>query len=467
LFCPDEATRLFDSLTTRLGDVFDRLRKRGALSEADVTAALREVRVALLEADVALPVVKDFVNAVKDKAIGQDVVRSVSPGQMVIKIVHDHLVEVLGSEQVELSLAAVPPVAIMMVGLQGSGKTTTSAKIALRFKNRDKKKVLMASLDVHRPAAQEQLAILGRQTGVETLPIVVGEKPVQIAERAMRVGRLEGYDVVMLDTAGRLHIDEALMMEVAAVRDLVKPHETLLVADAMTGQDAVTVGKAFNERIGLTGIVLTRIDGDARGGAALSMRAITGKPIKLLGTGEKLDALETFHPDRIAGRILGMGDVVSLVEKAAETIDQEEAAKLAAKMEKGNFDLDDLAAQLRQLRKMGGMSGMMNMLPGMGKIKKQISEANIDDKVIKRQEAIISSMTKAERKNPKILNGSRRRRIAEGSGTSVQDVNKILKQHQDMATMMKKVQKLGKKGFMRQGLAGLLPGGGGGGPFGR
>ena len=458
---------MFDSLTTRLGDVFDRLRKRGALSEADVTAALREVRVALLEADVALPVVKDFVNAVKDKAIGQDVVRSVSPGQMVIKIVHDHLVEVLGSEQVELSLAAVPPVAIMMVGLQGSGKTTTSAKIALRFKNRDKKKVLMASLDVHRPAAQEQLAILGRQTGVDTLPIVAGEKPVQIAERAMKVGRLEGYDVVMLDTAGRLHIDEALMMEVAAVRDLVKPHETLLVADAMTGQDAVTVGKAFNERIGLTGIVLTRIDGDARGGAALSMRAITGKPIKLLGVGEKLDALETFHPDRIAGRILGMGDVVSLVEKAAETIDQEEAAKLAAKMEKGNFDLDDLAAQLRQLRKMGGMSGMLGMLPGIGKIKKQISEANIDDKVIKRQEAIISSMTKAERKNPKVLNGSRRRRIAEGSGTSVQDVNKLLKQHQDMATMMKKVQKLGKKGFMRQGLAGLMPGGGGGGPFGR
>jgi len=456
---------LFDSLTTRLGDVFDRLRKRGALSEADVTAALREVRVALLEADVALPVVKDFVNAVKDKAIGQDVVRSVSPGQMVIKIVHDHLVEVLGSDAVELSLASVPPVPVLMVGLQGSGKTTTSAKIALRFKNRDKKKVLMASLDVHRPAAQEQLAILGRQTGVDTLPIVAGEKPVQIAERAMKVGRLEGYDVVMLDTAGRLHIDEALMMEVAAVRDLVKPHETLLVADAMTGQDAVTVGRAFNERIGLTGIVLTRIDGDARGGAALSMRAVTGKPIKLLGVGEKLDALETFHPDRIAGRILGMGDVVSLVEKAAETIDQEEAAKLAAKMEKGNFDLDDLAAQLRQLRKMGGMSGMLGMLPGIGKIKKQISEANIDDRVIKRQEAIISSMTKAERKNPKVLNASRRRRIAEGSGTSVQDVNKLLKQHQDMATMMKKVQKLGKKGFMRQGLAGLMPGGGGGGPF--
>jgi signal recognition particle subunit SRP54 len=458
---------MFDSLTTRLGDVFDRLRKRGALSEADVTAALREVRVALLEADVALPVVKDFVNAVKDKAIGQDVVRSVSPGQMVIKIVHDHLVEVLGSEQVELSLASVPPVPILMVGLQGSGKTTTSAKIALRFKNRDKKKVLMASLDVHRPAAQEQLAILGRQTGVDTLPIVAGEKPLAIAERAMKVGRLQGYDVVMLDTAGRLHIDEALMMEVAAVRDLVKPHETLLVADAMTGQDAVTVGKAFNERIGLTGIVLTRIDGDARGGAALSMRAVTGKPIKLLGVGEKLDALETFHPDRIAGRILGMGDVVSLVEKAAETIDQEEAAKLAAKLEKGNFDLDDLASQLKQLRKMGGMSGMLGMLPGIGKIKKQISEANIDDKVIKRQEAIISSMTKTERKNPKVLNASRRRRIAEGSGTSVQDVNKLLKQHQDMATMMKKVQKLGKKGFMRQGLAGLMPGGGGGGPFGR
>jgi signal recognition particle subunit SRP54 len=456
---------MFESLTERLGDVFDRLRKRGALSEADVTAALREVRVALLEADVALPVVKDFINAVRDKAIGQDVIRSVTPGQMVIKIVHDHLVEMLGAEASDLSLRATPPVPILMVGLQGSGKTTTTGKIALRLKNRERKKVLMASLDVHRPAAQEQLAILGRQIQVDTLPIVAGQNPVEIAERALQTGRLQGYDVVMLDTAGRLHIDEALMLEVAAVRDLVKPHETLLVADAMTGQDAINVAKSFNERVGITGVVLTRIDGDARGGAALSIRAVTGKPIKLLGTGEKLEALETFHPDRIAGRILGMGDVVSLVEKAAETVDQQEAEKLAAKLAKGNFDLDDLAAQLKQLRKMGGMAGMMGLLPGMGKIKKQINEANIDDRMIKRQEAIISSMTKEERKNPKLMNASRRRRIASGSGTSVQDVNRLLKQHQDMADMMKKVSKMGKKGMLRQGLAGLLPGGGN--PFAR
>jgi signal recognition particle subunit SRP54 len=457
---------MFDGLTQRLGDVFDRLRKRGALSEADVTAALREVRIALLEADVALPVVKDFINAVRDQAIGQEVIRSVSPGQMVVKIVHDHLVQMLGSDMSELSLRSSPPVPILMVGLQGSGKTTTTGKIALRLKTREKKKVLMASLDVHRPAAQEQLAILGRQIDVDTLPVIAGQKPVEIAARAMQTGRLEGYDVVMLDTAGRLHIDEALMLEVAAVRDTVQPHETLLVADAMTGQDAINVAKNFNERLGITGVVLTRIDGDSRGGAALSIRAVTGKPIKLMGVGEKLDALETFHPDRIAGRILDMGDVISLVEKAAENIEQEEAEKLAKKLEKGNFDLDDLAAQLRQLRKMGGMQGMLGMLPGIGKIKKQLSEANIDDKVIKRQEAIISSMTKAERKNPKLMNGSRRRRIAVGSGTSVQDVNRLLKQHQDMATRMKQVSKMGKKGFMRQGLAGLLPGGGGN-PFGR
>ncbi len=455
---------MFDSLTERLGDVFDRLRKRGALSEADVTAAMREVRVALLEADVALPVVKDFINGVREKAVGQDVIRSVTPGQMVVKIVHDHLVEMLGSDAVEISLRATPPVPILMVGLQGSGKTTTTGKIALRLKSRDKKKVLMASLDVHRPAAQEQLAILGKQIQVDTLPIVAGQNPVEIAKRALETARLQGYDVVMLDTAGRLHIDEALMLEVAAVRDIAKPHETLLVADAMTGQDAINVAKNFNERVGITGVVLTRIDGDARGGAALSIRAVTGKPIKLLGVGEKLDALETFHPDRVAGRILGMGDVVSLVEKAAETVDKAEAEKLAAKLAKGNFDLDDLASQLQQLRKMGGMTSMLGMLPGMGKIKKQINEANLDDKVIKRQEAIISSMTKEERKNPKLMNASRRRRIAAGSGTSVQDVNRLLKQHQDMAQMMKQVSKMGKKGFMRQGLAGLM---GGGNPFGR
>ena len=450
---------MFESLTTRLGDVFDRLRKRGALSEADVTAALREVRIALLEADVALPVVKDFINAVREKAVGQDVIRSVSPGQMVVKIVHDHLVEVLGSGATDLSLQAVPPVVYLMLGLQGSGKTTTTAKIALRFKNREKRKVMMASLDVNRPAAQEQLAILGKQIEVETLPIVKGESPLTITQRALTAASLGGFDILLLDTAGRLHIDEGLMFEVAAVRDLAKPHETLLVADAMTGQDAINVATSFNDRIGVTGIVLTRIDGDARGGAALSMRAVTGKPIKLLGTGEKLDALETFHPDRIAGRILGMGDVVGLVEKAAEMVDQAEAEKLAAKLEKGNFDLDDMASQLRQLRKMGGLSGVMGMLPGIGKIKRQIDAANIDESIIKRQEAIIGSMTKSERKNPNLLNGSRRRRIAAGSGTTVPEINRLMKQYQDMSGMMKRMKKLGQKGMMRHGMSALMPGG--------
>ncbi len=453
---------MFDSLSDRLNDVFDRLRRRGALSEDDVSAALREIRVALLEADVALPVVRDFVNAIREKAIGQDVVRSVTPGQMVVKIVHDHLVEVLGGGEQPLrgdgiDLNAPPPVAIMLVGLQGSGKTTTAAKIALRLKNRERKKVLMASLDVQRPAAQEQLAQLGRQTGIATLPVVAGQLPVEITRRALQTGRTEGYDVVILDTAGRLHVNEELMLEVAAVREAATPHQTLLVADAMTGQDAVNVAKAFGERAGITGIVLTRVDGDARGGAALSMRAITGKPIVMIGTGERIEALEPFHPERIAGRILGMGDVVSLVEKAAEAADEEEAEKLARKMQKGEFDLDDLAGQLRQIRRMGGMSGMLGMLPGIGKIKKQLDQANIDETIIKRQEAIIGSMTKAERRNPKLLNGSRRRRIAAGSGTSVPDVNRLLKQYQDMAGMMKKMKKLGQKGLMRHGLSALMP----------
>ncbi|HEX6442063.1 MAG TPA: signal recognition particle protein [Stellaceae bacterium] len=452
---------MFDSLSNRLNDVFDRLRGRGALTEDDVATALREIRIALLEADVALPVVRDFVAAVREKAVGEDVVRSVTPGQMVVKIVHDHLVEVLGggvpARGDGIDLNANPPVGIMLVGLQGSGKTTTAAKIALRLKTRERKKVLMASLDVQRPAAQEQLAQLGRQIAVTTLPIVVGERPVAISRRALDTARREGYDVVMYDTAGRLHVNEELMLEVAAVREVATPHQTLLVADAMTGQDAVNVAQAFGERAGITGIVLTRIDGDARGGAALSMRAITGKPIVLLGTGEKIDALESFHPDRIAGRILGMGDVVSLVERAAETADRDEAERLAAKMQKGNFDLDDLAAQLRQLRRMGGMGGIMGMLPGIGKIKKQLDAANIDERIVKKQEAILSSMTKSERKNPKLLNGSRRRRIAVGSGTEVQDVNRLLKQYQDMAGMMKRMQKLGQKGLMRHGLSALMP----------
>jgi signal recognition particle subunit SRP54 len=450
---------MFENLSQRLGDTFDRLKKRGALSEEDVVAALREIRIALLEADVALPVVKQFIDGVRPQAVGQEVLRSITPAQMVVKIVHDHLVEMLGAGA-PLNLNAVPPVPILMLGLQGSGKTTTAAKLARLLKERERKKVLLASLDVHRPAAQEQLAVLAKQINVPALPVVAGEQPVAIAKRAMDVARREAYDAVILDTAGRLHIDDALMFEVAAVSQEVKPAESLLVSDAMTGQDAVNLAKSFSERVGITGIVLTRVDGDARGGAALSMRSVTGKPIKYLGTGEKLDALEAFRPERIANRILDMGDVVGLVEKAAETIEQEDAEKLAKKLAKGQFDLDDLAAQLRQLRKMGGMGGIIGMLPGVQKIKRQISDANLDEQLIKRQEAIIGSMTRTERRDPRLLNASRRRRIAAGSGTTVPEINRLLKQYQDMATMMKKMNKLGQKGLMRHGLGALLPGGG-------
>ncbi|MEA4836732.1 MAG: signal recognition particle protein [Rhodospirillaceae bacterium] len=464
---------MFEGLSSRLSDVFDRLKRRGALSEADVTEALREVRIALLEADVALPVVKDFIAQVKERAVGQEVVRSVTPGQMVVKIVHDVLVETLGTAE-DVALTAVPPAAVLMVGLQGSGKTTTSAKLALRLKGRERKKVLLASLDIYRPAAQQQLEILAGQADVASLPIVAGEKPVAIARRAMDVGRREGFDVVILDTAGRLHIDQLLMAEVAEIRDAVKPAETLLVVDALTGQDAVNLAREFNEKIGVTGMVLTRIDGDSRGGAALSMRAVTGRPIKFLGAGEKLDALEPFHPDRIAGRILGMGDVVSLVEKAMETVEQDEAEKLAERMARGKFDLEDMAAQFRQIKKMGDMKSMLGMLPGLGKLRQQIDKAEIDNKAIDRQEAVILSMTRAERKNPDLIKASRKRRIAAGAGVSVQDVNKLLKSYQQMADVMKKVAKTGKKGLMRHGLGGLLGGGGpgglggfGGGRFGR
>ena len=355
---------MFDSLSTKLGDVFDKLKRRGALSEEDVSAAMREIRIALLEADVALPVARDFIAKVKEAAIGQEVVRSITPGQMVVKIVNDTLVETLGPETPSLNISGNPPMPILMVGLQGSGKTTTTAKIAKRLKEQDKKKVLMASLDTRRPAAQEQLAVLGMQVGVSTLPIVPGELPVQIAQRAMMMARFEGYDVVMLDTAGRLAIDEALMVEVAAIEKATNPHETLLVADALTGQDAVNTAQAFKDRVNLTGIVLTRIDGDARGGAALSMRAVTGCPIKLLGTGEKIDDVEAFYPDRVANRILGMGDIVSLVEKAAQNVEEADAKKMAKKLEKGKFDMNDLAQQLQQLTKMGGLNSLVSMLPG-------------------------------------------------------------------------------------------------------
>ncbi|MGB8275938.1 MAG: signal recognition particle protein [Alphaproteobacteria bacterium] len=448
---------MFESLSARLGEVFDRLKRRGALSDSDVQAALREVRVALLEADVALPVVKNLLAAVMLKAVGQDVIRSVTPAQMVIKIVHDELIAQLGHSAVPLKLAANPPVVIMMVGLQGSGKTTTTAKLGLRLESKDKKKVLMASLDTRRPAAQEQLAVLGRQAGIATLPVVAGQPPLEIARRAVDAGRKEGFDIVLLDTAGRLHIDDELMDEAASIHAATQPTETLLVADAMTGQDAVNVAAKFHERLKLTGIVLTRLDGDARGGAALSMRAVTGCPVKLVGVGEKLDALEVFHPDRVAGRILGMGDVVSLVERAAETVDQEDAEKLARKMGKGGLDLDDYAKQLAQIGKMGGMSGLMGMLPGIGKIKKQLEGANIDTRIFKRQQAIIGSMTPHERRNAKVLNASRKRRIAQGSGTTVQDVNLLLKQFMEMNRMMKQVGKLGKRGLMRHGLPGLPP----------
>ncbi len=448
---------MFDSLSDRLTEIFDGLKKRGALSEDDVTAALREIRVALLEADVALPVVKDFIEAVRERALGEEVVRSVTPGQMVVKIVHDHLTEMLGPEAAEINLAATPPVAIMMIGLQGSGKTTSTAKIGIHLRDRYKKKALMASLDVRRPAAQEQLAVLGRETGIETLQVVPLQTPVQIARRAMDTARREGFDVVLLDTAGRLHIDDEMMDEAAAIRDATHPAEILLVADALTGQDAVRAAETFHARVGVTGIVLTRVDGDGRGGAALSVKAVTGCPIKLIGTGEKMDALEAFHPERIASRILGMGDVITLVEKAQETIEEEDALKLARKIQKGQFDFDDFAQQLRQVRKMGGMSGIMGMLPGVAKVKQQMAGANVDDGALGRQEAIIMSMTPKERRSPKLFNASRRRRIATGSGTSVQEVNRLLKQHQQMSKMMKKMSKLGKKGMMRGGLPGLMP----------
>ncbi len=449
---------MFEALSDKLSGVFDKLRRRGALSEADVTEALREVRLALLEADVALEVVRDFIAKVRERAVGAEVLRSVSPGQQVVKIVNDALIEALGGAgAVEINLQAVPPVAILMAGLQGSGKTTTAGKLALRLKDRQRKKVLLASLDTQRPAAQLQLAQLAERAGVSSLEIIPFQSPVQIARRAMDTARREVFDVVILDTAGRLSIDEALMAEVREIRDATSPAETLLVVDAMTGQDAVNTAKAFNEALGVTGIVMTRMDGDARGGAALSMRAITGAPIKLTGTGEKLDALEDFHPERVAGRILGMGDIVGLVERAAETIDQAEAEKLAKKMAKGTFDLEDYASQLKQIGKMGSISGILGMLPGISKVKAQMADANLDTAILKRQAAIISSMTVKERRQPEILKASRKKRIAAGSGTSVQEVNKLLKQFDDMSAMMKRMNKMGQKGLMRHGLSALMP----------
>ena len=448
---------MFDSLTSRLSEVFGHLTSRGVLTSTDVEKALREVRIALLEADVALAVVKNFVDQVKERAVGVEVLNSVTPGQMVIKIVHENLVKMLGSELVPITLNANPPSVIMLVGLQGSGKTTTAAKLAFRFKNQQNKKALLASLDINRPAAQEQLAVLGREAEVNTLPTVQGQLPIAIAERALQAARLGGHDLLILDTAGRLHIDDGLMSELDQLASLTQPTETLLVTDSLMGQDAVKIAEGFQKRIPLTGLVLTRIDGDGRGGAALSMRAVTGCPIKLMGVGEKLEALEDFHPERIASRILGMGDVISLVEKAQATLEQEEAAQLAIKLSKGQFDFDDLALQIGQIRKMGGMDGMLALLPGIGKIKKQMAAGKIDEHQLLWQEAIIRSMTPGERQNARLLNSSRKRRIAAGSGTTVQDINRLIKQQKDMTTMMKRAKKMGKKGLMPQGMPNVLP----------
>jgi signal recognition particle subunit SRP54 len=447
---------MFESLQDRLGSILNGLTGRGALSEKEVSAALREVRRALIEADVALDVVRSFTDRVRGKAVGVEVLKSIKPGQQVVKIVHDELVEMLGSEGESIDLNAAAPVVVMMVGLQGSGKTTTTAKIARRLTEKQNKKVLMASLDTRRPAAQEQLRQLGEQVGVATLPVIEGQSPVDIAKRAVQAARLGGHDVVMLDTAGRTHIDEPLMVEMADIRKVSDPHEILLVADALTGQDAVNLARSFDERVGITGLVLTRMDGDGRGGAALSMRAVTGKPVKLIGTGEKMDALEEFHPKRIADRILGMGDIVSLVERAAETIDQEKAAEMARKMQAGRFDLNDLADQLRQMQKMGGLGGIMGMMPGMGKMKDQVAAAGLDDRTFVRQLAIISSMTAKERSSPDILKHSRKKRIAAGSGTNAAEINKLLKMHRQMADMMKALGGKGKgAGMMRRMMGGM------------
>ena len=457
---------MFENLSERLGGVFDRLTKQGALSADDVKTAMREVRVALLEADVSLPVARQFVKRVEDKATGAAVTKSVTPGQQVIKIVHDELIEVLRGDGDPGKLKIDnPPAPILMVGLQGGGKTTTTAKIAKRLKEREGKRVLMASLDTNRPAAMEQLAILGAQIGVDTLPIVPGEDPVAIAKRAKTQASLAGYDVYMLDTAGRLHIDAELIAQAAAVRDVAQPRETLLVVDGLTGQDAVNVATEFDDKIGVTGVVLTRMDGDGRGGAALSMRQITGKPIRFVGLGEKLDAIETFEPERIAGRILGMGDIVALVEKAQETFEKEAAERMMKRFQKGLFNMNDLKGQLEQMQKMGGMEGLMGMLPGMGKMKAAMDKGGIDDSILKQQIALINSMTKKERANPALLQASRKKRIAAGAGMDVSDLNKLLKQHRQMADMMKKLGKGGSKGMLRQmqammgGKGGMPPGG--------
>ena len=433
---------MFEALTDKLTAVFNKITSRGVLSEDDINATMREIRIALLEADVALPVVKEFIAHVKEQALGEKVVRSIQPGQMVVKIVHDELLKLLGEGDTSLNFQAVPPVSILMLGLQGSGKTTTSAKLAKRLAKQGKK-VLLVSLDIYRPAAQEQLAQLAEQIGGHSLPIIKGEKPADTTRRALDTAKKGGYDVIILDSAGRLHIDQQLMDEVVEVKKIAQPTEALLVADAMIGQDACNVAKEFKEQVGVTGLVLTRIDGSSRAGAALSMKMVAGVPIKFLGTGEKLDEFEEFHADRLAGRILGQGDVVSLVEKAIENVDKAETEKLAAQMMKGRFDLNMMLSQLKQVQKLGSLGGIIGMIPGLSKFKNQIEAAGVGDNLIKKQEAIILSMTKAERSNPDIIKASRKKRIAAGSGVEVHEVNKLLKSYEQMSTMMKRMGRMG------------------------
>ena len=437
---------MFAGLAEKLNAVFDKLTHRGILTESAVDETMREIKIALIEADVALPVIKNFIASVREKAIGEQIVKSVSPAQMVVKIVNDALVELLG-ESTPLALKPRQQNVILVVGLQGSGKTTSSAKLAKRLQ-KDGKKVLLASLDTYRPAAQEQLAELGQANGLTVLPIVAGEKPIQITKRALKEAQNTLADVLILDTAGRLHIDEEMMAEVATVRDLTRPAETLLVADALMGQDAVQMAQAFKDKIGITGTILTRIDGDSRGGAALSMRAVTGVPVQFLGVGEKADALEVFDAKRIAGRILGMGDVVGLVETAIEKVNQDEAQKVAERMMSGRFDLNDMLSQMQQINKMGDIKGIMKMIPGISKFSAQIDASGINNKLIQRQEAIILSMTPYERRNPDVLKASRKQRIANGAGVSVNEVNRLLKHYEQMAQVMKKFKKMGPFGMM-------------------
>ena len=444
---------MFENLKDKLGKILDGLKGRGVLTEKDIDQAMREIRITLLEADVALSVVKEFIEEVKQKALGQDVVKSINPGQMVVKIVHDHLVKTLGDRNISIDIDAAPPVIILMLGLQGSGKTTSSAKLAKRLTLKNKKKVLMASLDIYRPAAQEQLSILGSQLEIETLDIVKNEQPIQITERAKEKAKLGGFDVLILDTAGRSQINEELMNEIKLITDKANPHEKILVADAMTGQDAVKIAETFHKKLNLTGIMLTRLDGDARGGAALSMTAVTGCPIKLIGIGEKLDEIDDFHPDRIASQILQMGDVVGLVEKASETVDKEEAEEVAEKIKKGKFDLEDFSKQLSQISKMGGINSLIGKIPGLGQLQNKNPSVDLDKEIVKKQQAIIFSMTPKERTTPEVLNASRKKRVASGSGSKVQDINILLKQFKQMNKMMKQMKKSGFKGLLGQGLS--------------